>query len=141
MKLIHFICLMFCTLTYSRVQADVVVVVSQKSEIHALSKSQILDIYLGRYRSLPSGEMIEPVDLPAEHPARIAFYRHLANKSVAEINAYWSRLIFSGKARPPAQEADMDRLTQKLLLDHLRIGYLDKAQVDKRLRIVFEFPE
>jgi hypothetical protein len=96
---------------------------------------------LGRFRSLPSGETIEPIDLPADNAARIAFYRHLANKSVAEINAYWSRLIFSGKARPPVQEADIERLTQKLLADHLRIGYLDKAQVDKRLRIVFEFPD
>lgn len=81
--------------------ADLVVVTNPKSGIDRMSREEVVFVFLGRWRQLPSGIAAVPIDLPIDSPERAAFYRQLVSKSPSEIKAYWSRLMFSGGARPP----------------------------------------
>lgn len=83
--------------------ADPVVVVNARSGIERLSSDDVTNIFLGRYRKLPGGGTALPIDQPESSAIRAEFYRKLVNKDLNEINAYWSRLIFSGKTSPPRQ--------------------------------------
>jgi hypothetical protein len=58
-----------------------------------------------------------------------------------EINAYWARLIFSGRTSPPIQAVDAAEVIQLLKANSGGITYVERNQVDKRLRIVLEFPK
>lgn len=83
------------------VSADLVLVASASSGIEKLTRTEVINIYLGRYRRLGTGATAVPIDLESGSRSKAEFYSLLVNKSLAEINAYWSRLIFSGKKRPP----------------------------------------
>lgn len=120
--------------------AEPVVVVNAASTIGQLSQEEITNIFLGRYRRLPSGDTALPIDQPESSALRSEFYRKLVNKDVNEINAYWSRLIFSGRTSPPLQAASVADVTVLLLARPGGIAYVERTQVDKRLRIVMEFP-
>ena len=87
---------------------SIVVVVNPGSGVDTLSRNEVINIFLGSFRQLPSGIAALPIDLPPGHPARAEFYRLLVGKNPAEINTYWARLIFSGKTRPPIQAQRFD---------------------------------
>ena len=123
------------------VRAEPVVVVNAASSIQRLSQDEIINIFLGRYRRLPNGETAIPIDQPDGDPLRAEFYRRLVNKDLNEINAYWARLIFSGRTSPPIQAVDAAEVIQLLKANPGGITYVERNQVDKRLRIVLEFPK
>lgn len=82
-------------------RADLVVVVNADNPTPALSREEVIHIFLGRYRQFPSGQGAEPYDQPTDSPERNLFYERLVGKSQAQINAYWARLTFTGRTRPP----------------------------------------
>lgn len=119
--------------------AEPVVVVSANSALQRLSRDEAVNIFLGRYRGLPSGGTALPIDQPETSALRAEFYRRLVNKEVNEINAYWSRLIFSGRTAPPLQAANPAEVAAWLDNNPMAVAYIDRSQVDKRQRIVLEF--
>ena len=120
--------------------AEPVVVVNATSSVNQLSQDEVINIFLGRYRRLPSGEAALPIDQPENSALRAEFYRKLVNKDLNEINAYWARLIFSGRTSPPMQAASATEVMTLLSASVSSIAYLERSQVDKRFRIVLEFP-
>lgn len=117
--------------------ADLVLVANRGSGIERLSQDEVVNIYLGRYRRLANGATAEPVDL-AEPENRERFYRKLVGKSLPEINAYWARLVFSGKTKPPVQASSTEDALQLVASRIGALAYMDRSQVDKRVTIVFE---
>ena len=116
--------------------SDLVVVANPKSGAESLSREQVVNIFLGRFRQFPSGLTAEPLDLPATE--RAYFYRKLVGKDLAEINAYWARLIFSGRTLPPEPLKSEAAVVHRVASTPGAIGYVSRAAVDKRVRIVFE---
>lgn len=119
--------------------ADLVVVVNAESGVERLDRDEVINIFLGRYRVFPSGFAALPIDQPANLPLKARFYRKLVNKDLDEINAYWARLVFSGKTSPPRQAASPAEVMAWLAANRGAIGYIERSMVDARLRIVLEF--
>lgn len=118
--------------------AELVVVAHPHTQVSQLTRSELINIFMGRYRKLPSGVAALPVDLA---PLKARFYRQLVNKDIAEINSYWARLVFSGQAAPPIQIQD-----EAEMLDYIRrnpgaIGFVDSADVPQDLVVLMTFPE
>lgn len=118
--------------------ADTVVVMNARSGVERLSRDEVINIFLGRYRRLPTGSTALPVDQPEQGGLKAEFYRRLVNKDLNEIQAYWARLIFSGKTPPPRQAASAAEVLALLASDPGAVGYLDRAQVNGRVRIVLD---
>ena len=118
--------------------ADTVVVANAKSGVLRLTRDDVIKIYLGRYRLLNSGIGAEPIDLPDDAPLKEHFYRHLVNKSLAEINAYWARLIFSGKTQPPIMLPSSDEALKIVMRRPGALAYVDRSKVGEHLTIVYE---
>ena len=119
--------------------AEPVVVVNTASTITRLSQDDVVNIFLGRYRMLPTGGSAVPIDQPENTALRAEFYRKLVNKEPNEINAYWARLLFSGKTSPPLQTGSANEVLLLLADQPGGIAYIDRSQVDRRFRIVMEF--
>lgn len=117
---------------------DLVLVVSAKSTVDKLTLDDAVNIFMGRYRQLPTGIAAQPIDQPDTQPERALFYRLLVNKDLAEINAYWARLLFSGKTSPPRQAKSAAEVFDLLARQPGAIGYLERSQVDSRFRVVLE---
>jgi len=133
--------LIFCIAVISATGAladDIVVVVNQKNGVNKLSKDEVIDIFLGRNRQLSSGVTALPLDLPGVSPERETFYSRLTGKSMSEINAYWARLIFSGRASPPTQVRSQEETMQMVMDNRSAIGYLERSKVSSQVKVVYE---
>jgi len=126
--------------------ADIAVIVNSEAGISALAREELVNIYMGRLRRFPNGEAALPLDLPAGSPEKAQFYRALVNKSPAEIDAYWARLLFSGRTSPPEAVNTADRMLDKVADNANAVGYADldaalkRLRTDKRIKIVLELP-
>ena len=120
------------------VAGNLVVVVNPSSGIEKLTRNQTIDIFLGRYRKLPSGAVAIPIDLRADTPERKEFYLLLVGKDLAQMSSYWARLVFSGQAAPPFPVPDARTALELVATNPNAIAYLDSATVDNRVRVVLE---
>jgi ABC-type phosphate transport system substrate-binding protein len=116
--------------------ADVVVVVSADSSIASLSKSQIIDIFLGKRTRFPDGGNAVPIDQNEGSVARDEFYLKFASMAPAQVRAFWSKIIFTGRGQPPRIAGTVPELKKLLLTSPNAIGYLDQSMVDSSLKVV-----
>ena len=116
--------------------AEVAVVVSSKSAVNALTSDQASDLFLGRATSFPGGGSAVPLDQPESSALRDEFYSKAASKTAAQLKAYWSKQIFTGKGRPPKEAADSSAVKQQVAANPNMIGYIDKSAVDANVKIV-----
>ena len=118
-------------------RADVWVVVPTSSSVKAMTQKELVDLYMGRSRAFPDGTFALPFDLPRDDPGRASFYKSLTGMDLAQINSYWSRLMFSGQTLPPQPlpgEAAMADLVKR---NPSAVGYLlQEPAADKGLRVV-----
>jgi len=117
--------------------ADVVAVVSTRSPVTALSKNQLLDIFLGRANRYPDGTPASPIDQAEGSPLRDEFYIKVAGQTAAQMLAYWSKIIFTGRGQPPPTESTDAEMKKRIRDNPAAIGYIDRAAVDDSVRIVF----
>lgn len=128
-------------LTPIQVRADVAVIVNPANPSTQLSPQQVSDLYLGRSRNFPSGEYALVFDHLRDAPLRARFFQALSNMSPQQVNAYWSRMMFSGQVIPPPQLPD-----DRTVLDIVRrntgaIGYVNPQSVDSSVRVVLQLKE
>jgi len=115
----------------------VVVVVSSKSAITALSKSQVADIFLGKVSSFPDGILAVPIDQADGSVERNEFYARVADRSPAQITAYWSKIVFTGRGEPPREVSNDIEMKKRIVANPSAIGYIDDKLVDGSVRVLF----
>ena len=116
--------------------ADVVPVVSAKSSLDHLSKKDIADIFLGRTARLPNGEQVIAIDQDEGSPARDEFYASFLGKTPAQLKAHWSKIIFTGRGKPPLAVANSVETRKLLATNPHAIAYLDRSQLDSSVKVV-----
>jgi len=139
-RLLFIICLFLLPALVTLARAELVVVAHPDSGIKEMTRDELINIYLGRFRRLTNGLVAEPIDAPIDSPLRAQFYQQLVGKNLSDINAYWARLIFSGKTRPPQSSQSVDEAVKHVANKPAALTYLPREQVDRRVRIVFSFP-
>ena len=125
--------------TDEAVTRDVVVVVNKANNVDALSKKQVIDIYMGRYVSFPDGSPAEPVDFPSNTNEKATFYLTLVNKEERKIKSYWSRLLFSGRAKPPIEADSFQDVVSFVEQNQDAIAYIPRSGVTSEMKIVYDF--
>jgi ABC-type phosphate transport system substrate-binding protein len=118
-------------------EADVVAVVSAKSPITALSMSQVADIFFGKATRFPNGVQAFPVDQAEGSAVRDEFYTKVVGKTAAQIKAYWSKIIFTGRGQPPPSVSSDIEMKKRISDNPAAIGYIDRSSVDDSVRVVF----
>jgi ABC-type phosphate transport system substrate-binding protein len=116
--------------------AEVAVVVSSKSSAGNLTAAQVSDIFLGKSSAFPGGGAAVPIDQSEGSPVRDEFYTKVTGKSAAQVKAYWSKIIFSGKGKPPKDVPDSAAVKKQLADNPNAIGYIDKGSVDGTVKTV-----
>jgi hypothetical protein len=114
--------------------ADFYLVVNSGNPQSALSQKEAVDLFMGRSRSFANGDFALVFDLPRDNPQRAAFYLALTGMSPAQVNSYWSRLMFSGQSMPPQPLPDETAMVDIVKRNPSAIGWLSKEPADKLLR-------
>ena len=118
--------------------ASIVVIVNPSSGVEKLTRDEVIDIFLGRYRKLPSGRMALPIDVTESGSERAQFYQMLVKKSPAEMSSYWARLVFSGQTSPPFQVPDAKTAVDLVQSNPNAIAYVDRASLNAHVKVVLE---
>ena len=119
-------------------RADVVAVVSVRNPIVSLSKAQIIDIFLGRTNRFPNGSEAVPVDQEEGSPARDEFYASFGGTTAAQLKAYWSKIIFTGRGQPPKTAPNAAAIHKLLASNPQVIAYVERSAVDDSMKILAE---
>lgn len=117
-------------------------IVSLNPDFKALSKSKARMLFLGKVKTL-QGKRIELSDWPSNNAIRIAFYQQLLGKDLAQMNAHWAAMSFSGKARIPKEidQASLNNLLQWLSEKQARIGYAPLANLPENVNVLYVVEE
>jgi ABC-type phosphate transport system substrate-binding protein len=116
--------------------ADVVPVVSAKSSIDHLSRKDLTDIFLGRTARSPDGAPVVPVDQDEGSTTRDEFYTTFLGKTPAQLRAYWSKIIFTGRGKPPSSVPGGVEARKLVAMNPHAIAYVDRNQLDKTVKPV-----
>jgi ABC-type phosphate transport system substrate-binding protein len=134
---------MFCLMlvSWQSVATAFVVVVNKNNPIESLSKREVIDIYMGRFLTFPGGEHLQPLDLPSQSSLKNDFYVSLVNQDERKIKAYWARLLFSGRAKPPETVDSIAAILAKVEEINQAIAYIPAAAVTDNVKVVYRLDE
>lgn len=141
-RLVSFLslCTGLLALPATELHAELVVVVNARSGVAAMTRNEVVNIFFGRNRQFFNGLEARPADMADTSPDRARFYNALVGKDVAEVNAYWSRQVFSGRMQPPVKLGSADDMIKWVVANPGGIGFIDQAKADARVRVVYELP-
>jgi ABC-type phosphate transport system substrate-binding protein len=135
MKLLQFIFIFFA-LFANPLQAGIVVIVNSENTASGFSQRQLVDLYMGRDLYFPDGSMALRLDQSPTSQVRHDFYKNLVGKSVAQINAYWARLLFTGRASPPQVINDSEGVLKAVRSNANAVGYINESELDAGVKVV-----
>jgi ABC-type phosphate transport system substrate-binding protein len=113
------------------------VVVSAKNPVAALSRAQVEDIFLGKTIRFPDGAPVVAIDQPEGSAVRDEFYNKVAGKTAAQVKAYWSKIIFTGRGQPPPSVSNTIEMMKRIGANPAAIGYIDRNMINDSVRVVF----
>lgn len=113
--------------------ADLVIVGNPKSSVTSISLSQLSRLFLGQAKTFSNGTAAMPMDVSGG--SREQFYRDVLKRQPAQVEKYWARMIFTGKAQPPREVRAGD---VKALVAETpgAISYLDSSKVDGSVKVI-----
>lgn len=117
---------------------QLVVVVAANSNAPKLTTEQASAIFMGAAKSFPNGDKAVPVDQSPGSPDYGAFYSQAAGRSEAQVKAYWSRMVFTGKGSPPQDGGDAAAVKKLVAGNPNLVGYIDASLVDASVKVLAE---
>lgn len=116
---------------------DIVVVVNVNNPTNTMTRSEVIDLFMGRYVAFPNGDSATPIEFEGATPIKKSFYKNLVGMPLARINAYWSRLRFSGKQRSTIHLNNEESVIEKLENDRSAIAYIEKSKISNNMKIIY----
>lgn len=129
---IPFLALMLAT---PLVQAEVVII-GNPAGPDSITLDQVRDIYLNRSKALPSGQRAVPYELTEGSATREAFHNAVTGRSNAQLKAFWSQQVFTGKGQPTQEVGTEAAMKSSVASTPGGIGYIDSAQVDGSIKVI-----
>jgi hypothetical protein len=128
--------LLLAALACTVARADLHLVVNATSPLKSMSPKEAVDLYMGRTRALPDGKQVLLFDLPRESAVRNSFYQQLTGMAPAQVNSYWSRLMFTGQTLPPQALSSEAAVLDMVKRNPSAMGYLSSEPTDRGVRVV-----
>ena len=129
------VCLALCS---SSALAELVLVV-HPSNADAIDSKTVKRIFLGKEKKFPSGSPVTPVNQVADSAVRGTFDDQVLGRSSAQVSAYWSKLVFSGKGNPPKEVGSDQEMIDLISKNPSFIGYVDSSNVTGDVKVVVTF--
>lgn len=115
--------------------ADIAIIVSPSNN-NALTDKEISRAFLGKLKTFADGQSIEPINSKSGNATRGEFEQKILKKSSSQVKAYWSKLVFTGKGKPPQELASDSEILQKVAGSANAIGYVDASSVNDSVKVI-----
>ncbi|WP_444550987.1 hypothetical protein [Duganella hordei] len=115
-------------------RAELVIIVNQQNPATRIFPSQAAQFFLG------GSVLFTPVEQAENSPLRAEFCKKVLEKSPAQVEAIWSKIVFAAKGKPP-KEYKSSAEVKKAVADNVNaIGYIEKSAVDDTVKVVAIVP-
>ncbi len=114
----------------------IAVVGNHEGELGNLTRKQVVDIYMGRISVLANGAFPLPVDYQGNPELRERFYRLMTGKTLAQVNAYWARMSFTGQSNPARMLYDQKAMLRAVGKNQDALGYVDKDEAGAAVKTI-----
>ena len=114
--------------------AELVIVVNPKNAATRMFPSQAAQFFLG------GSVLFVPVEQAENSPIRAEFYKKVLEKEPAQVQAIWSKIVFTGKGKPPKEFASSADVKKAVSANLNAIGYIEKAAVDDTVKVIATVP-
>ena len=117
--------------------ADVKIVVHASNGTDSITKAKAADLFLKRVTRWENGRAVTPVDQSEKSSLRATFSKDLLGKEVAWVKSYWQKMIFSGRATPPAELPSDREVLELVRTNPDAIGYVaDTATIPGGVKVL-----
>lgn len=113
-----------------------VVVIGHPAGPDSISSNQVRDIYLNRSQQLPDGQKARAFELPEGNSARSEFHDKVTGRNDAQLKAFWSQQVFTGRGQPPEEQGNAAAIKARVSSTPGSIGYVDAADVDATVKVI-----
>lgn len=114
------------------------VVIGNTASVDSLSKSDVQKLFLGKSTKLSNGANARIVELSDGSAGRIAFHEQATQRSEAQVQSAWSRLVFTGKAEAPIQVSDYAGVVSTVASNPNAIGYIDESALTDSVKVLYK---
>ncbi|GLX78982.1 hypothetical protein tinsulaeT_23220 [Thalassotalea insulae] len=118
--------------------AEVAIVV-HPSNSSSFDKATIKKIFLGKSKSFSNGRAAILLSATPKDPITEEFNKKVIGKSSNQVNAYWSKMIFTGKGTPPQEMASTSEIIAAISANPDAIGYMDASAATSAVKVVATF--
>jgi len=115
------------------------VVVVHANNNNDLSEKDIARIFLGKDKSYSNGVRAMPVDQKNGSAIRSNFVSTVLKKTDQQVQAYWAKLRFTGKGKPPKELNGSAAVKNFVAENPGSIAYIDSKDVDGSVKVVYRF--
>ncbi len=126
-------------LVFSLSTSAEIAVIVHLSNTDKMNSQAISQLFLGQVSSFPSGGVAIPIALARGNSYREYFNATVLKKTENQYKAFWSRLVFTGKAAPPNELDDSEQLRDLVAKNPALIGYIDEDSVDDSVKVIATF--
>lgn len=118
-------------------QEPLAVVVHKNNPVEELSRSELIDLFMGKYVAFPNDVKAIPVELNGDHEIKVEFYQNLVGMTLSRVNAYWSRLHFTGRKRAAVFKLSESDVISFIMANEQAIGYMPQSLITDDLKVVY----
>jgi len=115
------------------VTPSISVIVNQDNATQTMSAREVRKLFLGKSRNLPDGSRAL---LVSNGLIKSDFNRSALGKADSQVNAAWSRLLFSGRAKRPVAFSDPSEVVRFVASNINAIGYVLTTQIGSGVKSV-----
>lgn len=120
--------------------AGIAIIANPSNKQHGVSKQTIADMYLNKIKKFSNGRTVEPVDQAKGSAIREKFYKSVLKMTEREVNRYWAKRKFTGKAKTP-KVLDGDRQIKEWVARNPEaLGYIDGGSLDNTVKVLLIIP-
>ncbi len=102
-------------------------------------KRTIEKFFLGKKKIFSNGAKAVLLTLPDSSKTTEEFNSSLLGKDTKQLKAYWSKLVFTGKATPPREMASEEQMVEFISDNPNTIGFVSSDSPTNGVKVIAEF--
>ncbi|MFT5758162.1 MAG: ABC-type phosphate transport system substrate-binding protein [Alteromonadaceae bacterium] len=131
--------LLIATFLFINTAIAEVSVVVHPDNTSSFDNNDIKKLFLGKNKSFSNGRIAILIGPNQSDPTRAVFNDKVLNKSSNQVNAYWSKMMFTGKGVPPQEMSSASEIISAIADNKDAISYIDSSAVTSAVKVVATF--
>ena len=114
--------------------AELVIIVNPQNPASRMFPSQAAQFFLG------GSVLFTPVEQAEGSAIRAEFCQKVLEKSPAQVEAIWSKIVFTAKGKAPKEYKTSAEVKKAVSANVNAIGYIEKAALDDSVKAIATIP-